>query len=616
MPRLLLIALMLTLFAGPAAAAVVVMTNATDQSVTFEISHPQGPAVTVRLAAYETKAVPVGRQPQFAFRPAGAAPVQFALDPYSAYAFVPTDTGTGFQGVELAAALPKPDDLPAAPPAGGPLRVKVKLYADVADVRTRPAWERAYRERVAEASAVLERQANVALDVVGVGQWPVDDAAEDLPAALKDFERKVKPAPDATLAIGFTPRALGFTGAEKGGEAFGTVRGPLASHILVRDGVPRTDAERAEVLVHHLGAWLGAAGAADGRSVMRSRLGDGQAALARFTVQFDPLNLVAVHIWAEELRSGKVRTWADLPPVTRERLTVIYKTLAAANPKDARAADSLDILARLAEPAPRVAAVVPNPAPAVPAVNPMPRVAEVEAVPAPAADPPDGKRAAVRTVVRAITIRARAIADMPPGDRPRGDKLTNELVRAAADVANTAGGPDAAGAFLIGLGIGLDDSTLLRDNLITRDLVRSAENDAERRERLAVLGRPAVRGRRDLCQHFAVSAALTEIVGARGAELAGLTKEIKDLSGDSGFSFVDLAADLSGIAFAEKLRADKGLLGKHGSSFDTEAVVPPTTGLREGLTAKRFEADYGGLSDARFQAALGEVRKRVAEHVK
>ncbi len=613
MPRILSTALVLALFAGPAPAAIVVMTNATDQPVTFEISHPPGPAVAVRLAAFETRAVPVGRQPQFAYRPAGADPVQFALDPYSAYAFVPTETGTGFQGVELAAPLPKPDDLPAAPAATAPLRVQVKVYADLADPRTRPTWERAYRARVAEASAVLEKQANVTLDVVGVGQWPVDDGAEDLPAAFKDFERKVKAGPDAALVIGFTPRPLGYAGADKGagGEAFGTVRGPFATHLLLRDGVPRTAAERAEVLVHHLGTWLGAAGAADGRSVMRPRLGDGQAARAKFAIQFDPLNLVAVHLWADELRTGKVRAWADLSPMTRDRLTVIYKTLAAANPKDMRAADHLDALARLAEPAARVAAA---PDPPAPAGKPMPKAAD--AAPAPAPDPRDDKRAATRQVVRAITVRARDIRDRPAADRPRGDKLTNELVRAAADVAATAGGPDAAGAFLIGLGIGLDDSTILRDNLITRDMVRVVETDAERQERLAVLGRPSVRGRRDLCQHFAVSAALTEIVGAKGAELAGLTKEVKDLGGDSGFSFVDLAADLAGIAFAQKLLADKGHLGKLRDTFDTEAAVPPTTGLREGLTPKRFEADYGGLSDERFQAALADVRKRVAEHGK
>src|SRR5262249_48731598 len=68
-------------------------------------------------------------------------------------------------------------------------------------------------------------------------------------------------------------------------------------------------------------------------------------------------------------------------------------------------------------------------------------------------------------------------------------------------------------AFLTALGIALDDSTLVRDNRLLAGFYRRVESDEERKRRLAVLGSPTVRGRRDWCQHFAVSCMLTALAG-------------------------------------------------------------------------------------------------------
>lgn len=601
-----------------AADGVIAVVNVTDQPVTFTVKHdPAAAGRSVTVPAGRTVPVPVGRRAEVVT--VGPTPGRFAVDPFAAYAFVDGDKGVVFQGVELAGPLPKPDDVVVTPTERAPLKIPVKLLCDAADPRVRAVWERALRARVADANVVLERQVAVTLDVAQLGEWPGDGTAADMPAALKSFAARV-PTGDARLVIGFTPRALGFGKAPKGEkgatEQYGTVTGPLGTHILMREGLPRTDAERTEALVHTVGRWLGAAGSPDPGSVMRASLGDGQATRVKFAVQFDPLNLLIAHVWAGELRAGKVTGWSDLAPPARARLTVLYKTLQVAHPNDPGALDAVEALARLADAGAAVAAAPV--APVVPGVPDKPVKPNVEPAAAVDAPPPaaDARRAAIRQVVCAISIKAAEIRDAPAATRPRGDKLTAELVKTAADVAHTAGGEHARAAFLVGLGIGLDDSTILRSNPVTRNTARAAETEAEFAERKAALGRPSLRGRRDLCQHFAVSAALTEIVGAKGAELAGLTKEMSDLGGDSGFSFPDLLADLAGVKFAQGVLADANSLVRIRQSFDPDAVVPPLTGLREGLTRQRFEADFGGLSDPRFQAALADVRKRVADHGK
>lgn len=230
---------------------------------------------------------------------------------------------------------------------------------------------------------------------------------------------------------------------------------------------------------------------------------------------------------------------------------------------------------------------------------------------APPLGPPPDATAAARRVVRAVVARAGGLKTK--AGRPAGDVLTGEYVRAAARAASAEAEPVRAAAFLIGLGVALDDSTLLRTNPLTARPARAVEPDAERKERLAVLGEPTARCRRDLCQHFAVSAALVELLGPAGAESAGLAKEMLDMTrpGGSGFSFADLAADYAGLALAGRVKADSKFLATLADRFEVADHVPKVDGLREGITAKQFAADYGSADDQRFQAALAEVQTRV-----
>ena len=228
-----------------------------------------------------------------------------------------------------------------------------------------------------------------------------------------------------------------------------------------------------------------------------------------------------------------------------------------------------------------------------------------------AAAPSDEERtAAARTVVRAVVARAELLRV----NRPKDDALTAEYVRAAAKAASTEAESVRVAAFLIGLGVALDDTTTLRSNPLTARTIRAIESDAERKTRLAVLGEPTVRGRRDLCLHFAVSAALSELLGPEAAESIGLAKEMLDMTraGGSGFSFADLTANYAGLAFAAKVRSDPKRLTKIAEAFEVNEFVPAIDGLREGITAKEFAADYGSADDTRFKAAVAEVKNRVA----
>jgi hypothetical protein len=220
------------------------------------------------------------------------------------------------------------------------------------------------------------------------------------------------------------------------------------------------------------------------------------------------------------------------------------------------------------------------------------------------------KQEAVRKVVRAIVLRAEQNARRRD-NRLVGDELTASYVTAAADVARFEDRPLQATAFLIGLGIALDDSAILRKNPLTADFCKAVESDEERDARLAVLGLPTVRDRRDLCQHFVVSCALTELIGPALAEQAGLAKELLDMKGTSGFSFSDMCANIAGIEFAKLVQRKPDLLEEWWREFKVNDVVPAMNGLRDGLAEDQFKRYYGSISDERFKLALDEIRKRV-----
>lgn len=245
----------------------------------------------------------------------------------------------------------------------------------------------------------------------------------------------------------------------------------------------------------------------------------------------------------------------------------------------------------------------------------------VQAVPGDSPKKRDAEKLAesARAVLAAIVNAAGENHRLPERETPRarapfrrgGDDLTVYYVRAAASAARRLPEKEAAPALLLALGIALDDSSLLRSNLLTRGLWRKVEPDSARKQRLAVLGSPTLHGRHDLAQHFAVSAALTAVASPQAAESAGLLKEMLDARGGSGFSFADLSADFAGIAFARRLLDKPSRLAGVEKNFRIGDYAISPHGLPEGLTAEQFDKRYGSLKDERFQRLQGDIRKRI-----
>ena len=123
----------------------------------------------------------------------------------------------------------------------------------------------------------------------------------------------------------------------------------------------------------------------------------------------------------------------------------------------------------------------------------------------------------------------------------------------------------------------------------------------------SVLADPVLGGRTDLAKHWALSAALTAAFGRDAARAIGQWKELSDsLPSGSGFSFVDLAADRSGMHAAEAL-ADPARATQAEALLaraDDELLLPAAlTRAPEGLTEAQFLARFGSTESARFTAA-------------
>lgn len=217
----------------------------------------------------------------------------------------------------------------------------------------------------------------------------------------------------------------------------------------------------------------------------------------------------------------------------------------------------------------------------------------------------EGTRHVLAAIVQAAEQNRRRPAPL------EGDALTQYYVREAAAAARRLPADQAIPGFLAALGLGLDESYVLRGNPFTREFARKVEPTGERERRLAALGAPTMGGRRDLCQHFVVSVTLTELLGPALAEAAGLYKEQHDAdSGGSGFSFADLCADMAGVAFAEQLKSSDEL-ARLATTFTVARYLPDVTGLPEGLVREDFVKAYGSVSDERFKAEMAALRKRI-----
>jgi hypothetical protein len=567
--RLLAVALLLAATRPAAGEGVAVLVNRSDRDVSCTASTADGRALPVTVARGDLAVLRVRGATTLSFLSSGK-PKTLSVPECSVCAF-------GGRGGELrpeplftakAAAPTEPSGALTQPVVGLP----VKILVDDREPSVRAVWEARLRKRVAAASEVLEHHCRVRLEVVAVGTWKSSPEAKDYGAQLTDFERKV-PARPARLVIGFSSRALvrdpsaPFTAATPV---------PLRSHILIGEWYSLAEFQRLEVLLHELGHHFGAVHSPEAETVMRITPGDARSMQRDFRIGYDPLNALAMNLVAAEA-GPRTRKLGALAPATRARLAEIYKTAARLQPEDPTPEKYLGFLDDVRG--------------SRPARTPDPLV--------------DGARAVVAAAVAA----AEDAAEQELG----GDRLTERCVRSAAAAAARLPEAQRVPAFLLGTAVALDTSDLLRKAATTRGLWERVEDDDEREERLKMVTRPTLHGSHRVARHYFVAGAMTAIAGARSAEPGGIVQDLFAAEPAGGFSFADLAAELSGAALARSLTEDPARLGSVAAGFTAAGYVASPAGLEESLSRDEFNRRYGSVTDERFRGREAEVRRRVSD---
>jgi len=119
-------------------------------------------------------------------------------------------------------------------------------------------------------------------------------------------------------------------------------------------------------------------------------------------------------------------------------------------------------------------------------------------------------------------------------------------------------------------------------------------------------------GRDDLPRHFLVSAALVVETSGALAQSIGLAKEVADARNGSGFSFMDMAANLAGTRFGEMaLRAPAQLQARAARGLADADLVPSLDGLPEYLPEDEFLRRYGGVGAPAYEALMADIDRRV-----
>ena len=121
--------------------------------------------------------------------------------------------------------------------------------------------------------------------------------------------------------------------------------------------------------------------------------------------------------------------------------------------------------------------------------------------------------------------------------------------------------------------------------------------------------------RNDLTRHFIISAAL-ELLAEQGMSLAiGEFKELMDRGqGGSGYSFVDLLADMSGTEFAKVATNPdyasevQNAMARIQSELE---IIPPIEGLKEGLSKQAFTLQFGQVDSEAYMKEVAAIRERI-----
>ncbi|MGS2719228.1 hypothetical protein [Paraglaciecola aestuariivivens] len=129
--------------------------------------------------------------------------------------------------------------------------------------------------------------------------------------------------------------------------------------------------------------------------------------------------------------------------------------------------------------------------------------------------------------------------------------------------------------------------------------------------------KPTLNNRVDLNQHFILSAAL-KILSEQGLSIAiGEFKELMDRGNNgSGYSFVDLAADIAGVEFAisaTQLSSARTLQQTLANSQDESLFFPEVKDLPEGLSKTDFQQQFAQVDSPQYLDMIANIKQRVAQ---
>ncbi len=123
--------------------------------------------------------------------------------------------------------------------------------------------------------------------------------------------------------------------------------------------------------------------------------------------------------------------------------------------------------------------------------------------------------------------------------------------------------------------------------------------------------------REDLAKHWTFSAALTAVLGEETAASLGEWKELDDsLPNGTGFSFVDLAADRSGMQTALRaLDPDRtvGTTTKLGLATEEDLLPRALLQVPEGMSEGAFLDRFGALDREKYRSAVASIDRTLAQ---
>lgn len=123
--------------------------------------------------------------------------------------------------------------------------------------------------------------------------------------------------------------------------------------------------------------------------------------------------------------------------------------------------------------------------------------------------------------------------------------------------------------------------------------------------------------RPDLPKHWTLSAALAASFDSTISRELGTWKEISDSGpGGSGFSFIDLSADRSGIRFGQRAAdpATSAATARTLATASTETILPVhALALAEGLTEAEFKARFTNTESGRYDTMIARIDRVLDE---